>query len=83
MALDVSVKVSIYNCRNRETNMGYQILINGRSAFGTTYGLSALQMTIRDAQSKSRNKNFDGDKIEVVNENHTKTFWSSKQETAQ
>jgi len=40
-------------------------------------------MTIRDAQSKSRNKNFDGDKIEVVNENHTKTFWSSELEKAQ
>jgi len=66
-----------------ETNMGYQILINGRSAFGTTYGLSALQMTIRDAQSRSRNKNFAGDKIEVVNEDHTKTFWSSELEAAQ
>tara|TARA_Y100000385_G_C12768023_1_gene498031 strand:- start:310 stop:501 length:192 start_codon:yes stop_codon:yes gene_type:complete len=63
--------------------MGYQILINGRSAFGTTYGLSALQMTIRSAQWNSRQETFYGDKIEVVNEDHTKTFWSSKQETAQ
>jgi hypothetical protein len=66
-----------------ETNMGYQILINGRSAFGTTYGLSALQMTIRSAQWNSRQETFDGDKIEVVNEDHTKTFWSSELETAQ
>ena len=63
--------------------MGYQILINGRSAGGTTYGLSALQMTIRNAQWNSKQKIFDGDKIEVVNEDHTKTFWSLELKTAQ
>ena len=58
--------------------MGYQILFNGVSRAGTCFGLTALQYNIREAKRCASHEAFAGNKIEVVDENHTKVFWSSE-----
>ena len=56
---------------------GYKILIDGQSAFGTTYGLSALQDIISRAQSLSLLEEYSNSTIKVVSEDLSKTFWAS------
>lgn len=61
-----------------DLSYGYKILVDNRSAFGTTYGLGALQDTISRAQSLSLLEEYANSTIKVVSEDSSKTFWTSK-----